>query len=119
MDRLSKKKRGELMSKIRSVSKMELAACGFATEKAGCTLRHQPRNIPGRPDYGNKVQKVAVFIHGCFWHVCCKHGRFPKTNRMFWRRKLTRNVERHRQSKRALARLGYRVLTIWEHDIIR
>lgn len=117
MDRLTKKKRSELMSKIRSVSAMEVSARGYATAKAGYTLRHQPKNIPGRPDYGNKARMTAVFIHGCFWHRCRLHWRMPKTNKAFWGRKFDRNVARHRRVKKLLTRAGYRVFTLWEHEI--
>ncbi len=119
MDRLSKEKRSELMSKIHSVSAMEVSARAFATSKVGCALRHQPKNMPGRPDYGNKAKKVAVFIHGCYWHQPCprKCSRMPKTNRGFWRAKFARNRRRHAEVRKLLTRAGYRVFTFWEHAI--
>ncbi len=109
--------RSELMSRIRSVSAMEVRARGLATKRAGVSLRHQPRGVPGRPDYANKSKGVAVFIHGCFWHVCARHHRMPKTNRAFWRKKFLRNVARHREAARQLRKLGYKVIVIWEHDV--
>ena len=119
MDRLSKHKRSELMSKIRSVSVMEVRARGQALRIAKCALRHQPKGIYGRPDYANKARKVAVYVHGCFFHGCSVHFKAPKTNRRFWVSKIERNQKRHRHVAYALRRDGWRVYTLWEHDIIR
>lgn len=107
------------MGKIRSVSEMERRARPLATERAGVALRHQPKNIPFRPDYGNRSKMVAVFVHGCFWHVCPRHHKMPKTNKAFWRKKFERNVATHRRSVRALRKEGYTIITIWEHEVSR
>jgi DNA mismatch endonuclease (patch repair protein) len=65
-------------------------------EKAGCRLRHQPVGIIGKPDYANKSRKVAVFIHGYFFHACPLHGNMPKTNKEFWEGKLGRMGARYK-----------------------
>jgi len=117
MDRLSKKQRSALMSRVRSVSAMEKRARALATKRAGVQLRHQPKGVPGRPDYANKSRKVAVFVHGCFWHSCPSHGTLPASNRAFWRGKFARNAERHGEAVRALRKGGWRVVTVWEHDV--
>lgn len=119
MDRLTKKQRSELMSKIRSVSAMEIRARGIAVQKAKCVLMHQPKNIVGRPDYGNASKKVAVFIHGCFWHKCPLHWKMPKTNKKFWANKFAKNVRRHASAARSLRKIGYKVIVIWEHKVRR
>lgn len=111
--------RSELMSRIRSVSAMERRAAGLASKVAGCRLRHQPSGVHGRPDYANKARKVAVFVDGCFWHVCPRHFRMPKANRPFWAAKFKRNVERRREVARALRNMGWTVLRVWEHDARR
>jgi DNA mismatch endonuclease, patch repair protein len=59
--------------------------------------------------------KVAVFVDGCFWHGCPEHRTFPKSNDAWWLAKLTRNVERDRETDRHLEQLGWRVLRFWEH----
>ncbi len=56
-------------------------------------------------------------MHGCFFHGCKRHFRLPKTNKAFWRKKIERNIERHREATRALHRLGFRVIVVWEHDL--
>lgn len=69
---------------------------------------------PGRPDLAFVGRRIAVFVHGCFWHGCphCRPPR-PKSNRTFWQVKLERNAARDRRKARALRGAGWRVLTIW------
>jgi DNA mismatch endonuclease (patch repair protein) len=79
-----------------------------------------PIKLPGRravkPDLVWKIRKLAVFIDGCFWHVCPEHHNPPKTNLDYWVPKLARNVARDREQTAALEALGWRVLRFWEHD---
>lgn len=119
MDSLTKAQRSRLMSRIRSVSEMERRARPLATNRAGVPLRHQPKGIVGKPDYANKARKVAVFVHGCFWHQPCprKCSKVPGTRSAFWRKKFRRNAERHVEAVKALRREGYKVITVWEHDV--
>jgi DNA mismatch endonuclease (patch repair protein) len=55
-------------------------------------------------------------VNGCFWHrhTGCPKASFPKTNVLFWKRKLARNIERDKENERDLTKMGWRVLTIWE-----
>ncbi len=115
----SRQYRSELMSKIRSVSAMEVRARGIATTVAGCRLVHQPKGVLGRPDYANKSRQVAVFVHGCFWHACPWHGTMPKSNRPFWQEKFQRNRNRHAYVAAMLRKSGWRVITVWEHQVKR
>jgi len=68
-----------------------------------------------RPDIVFTGRRVAVFVDGCFWHVCPEHGRDPATNEWYWAPKLRRNVERDRAADAALAAAGWRVVRLWEH----
>lgn len=69
-----------------------------------------------RPDIVFTKRKVAVFIDGCFWHVCPQHGRQPTTNEWYWTPKLQRNLERDNAANTALREAGWTVLRIWEHE---
>ena len=70
---------------------------------------------PGRPDIAFVGRKVAVFVHGCFWHGCphCQPRR-PKTHTGFWNTKLDRNSERDAEKVKALKQAGWTVITLWE-----
>jgi DNA mismatch endonuclease (patch repair protein) len=72
-----------------------------------------------RPDFVFRRQRVALFVDGCFWHGCPRHGTLPAGNRPFWRRKLAGNRTRDRRVNRALRRLGWRVVRVWEHALAR
>jgi DNA mismatch endonuclease (patch repair protein) len=69
------------------------------------------------PDFTFRAQRVAVFVDGCFWHGCPRHGTQPRQNRRFWERKLNGNRARDRRVNRALRAKGWRVLRIWEHAL--
>jgi DNA mismatch endonuclease, patch repair protein len=60
--------------------------------------------------------RVAVFVDGCFWHGCPKHGTWPKANAEWWRNKIATNVQRDRDTDEWLEASGWTVLRFWEHD---
>ncbi len=74
--------------------------------------------VPGRPDVTFGKAKVAVFVHGCFWHRCprCRLP-LPKTHTEWWRAKFDRNHKRDMAKELALVSAGWRVITIWECEI--
>jgi DNA mismatch endonuclease (patch repair protein) len=78
-----------------------------------------PLRVPGRvvrPDVVFTRARLAVFVDGCFWHRCPKHGNVPRANGDYWRPKLERNVARDRAVDAALGEVGWRVLRAWEHE---
>jgi DNA mismatch endonuclease (patch repair protein) len=77
------------------------------------------RKFRVRPDFVFPKLRVAVFVDGCFWHVCPKHATRPRHNRAFWKRKLEANTARDRLVTRTLRMNGWRVLRIWEHELAR
>ncbi|HEX9596451.1 MAG TPA: very short patch repair endonuclease, partial [Anaerolineales bacterium] len=112
------KKRSEVMAAIRSRgnrdTELKLAAI-FRTHGISGWRRHQ--NLPGRPDFVFRRERLAVFVDGCFWHGCPIHGRKPDSNRDYWLPKLLRNQARDRAVSRELRRRGWTVLRFWEHDL--
>ncbi len=78
------------------------------------------KGVPGRPDVAFTKHKLAIFVHGCFWHRCpsCKL-ELPKSNRAFWRRKFEANRERDERKQLGLEAIGWGVLEIWECEIAR
>jgi DNA mismatch endonuclease (patch repair protein) len=75
-------------------------------------------HLPGHPDLIFPSERIAVFVHGCFWHLCptCKPPR-PKANADFWATKLDQNVLRDRRVENELSEEGWEVVVIWEHAI--
>lgn len=74
--------------------------------------------LPGtraRADVAFLGAKVAVFIDGCFWHACPKHGTWPKANAEWWREKILGNRRRDLKTSRDLADAGWLVFRFWEH----
>lgn len=86
---------------------------------AGAThYRLHKKGLPGRPDVVFVREGVCVFVHGCFWHGCptCKLP-IPKHNRPYWVDKFERNRERDKRKARELRRMGWAVITVWEHQV--
>jgi DNA mismatch endonuclease (patch repair protein) len=75
--------------------------------------------ITVRPDFIFRAARVAVFVDGCFWHVCPVHSKMPATNVEFWRKKLEGNVARDQRTTRALAGVGWNVIRVWEHELVK
>jgi len=73
-----------------------------------------------RPDISFPGRKLAIFVHGCFWHRCPKCSlRLPKSNVDYWSNKFEKNVERDRKKEMSLQEIGWRVHTIWECELDR
>lgn len=117
-DVFTKAKRSDVMSRIRGRGNKatELALAGFF-RAAGLTgwRRHWP--VFGRPDFIFPRARVAVFVDGCFWHGCPRHGTKPGNNAAFWRRKFAANQARDRLVTRTLRGRGWRVVRVWEHEL--
>lgn len=82
----------------------------------GFRYRLHSRKLPGRPDLVFPRYRVALFVHGCFWHrhPGCRFATNPGTRVEFWENKFATNVARDKRKAAKLRRLGWRVLTIWE-----
>lgn len=83
------------------------------------TLNLKPQTKSVRPDFVFRRERLVVFVHGCFWHGCAEHCRRPKSNRKFWGAKITRNIERDAVVTKALRKTGWRVLSLWEHELTK
>ena len=76
------------------------------------------QDLHGKPDFVFRKERVAVFVDGCFWHGCPRHGRKPASNESYWGPKLARNKLRDAQVTHRLRKIGWRVVRLWEHQLI-
>jgi DNA mismatch endonuclease (patch repair protein) len=85
----------------------------------GARYRLHRKDLPGNPDIVLPGRRLALFVHGCFWHGhdCARGARVPKQNRDYWVGKVGRNRARDALSREALSSLGWRVETIWECEL--
>jgi len=113
-DWLPKETRSKIMSSIRSSKTGPELALKKALHGKG--FSYQPK-INGSPDFVHKRDKIAIFVHGCFWHKCPKCFREPTSNKEYWIPKLEKNTRRDRENKKLLREKGYKVVEIWEHEI--
>lgn len=78
------------------------------------------RGAPGRPDISYPGRRLAIFVHGCFWHRCPRCALpTPRANAAFWTRKFELNRERDARKRRDLEALGWRVTEVWECQVRR
>lgn len=86
-----------------------LRGAGIGYRLGGCGL-------PGRPDVVMKGRRIALFVHGCFWHGhdCPRGARQPRSNAGYWIAKIDRNRARDDRVTAELQAQGWRVLTLWE-----
>lgn len=119
MDTLTTSQRSERMSRIRSKNtKPEIAVRRLAFG-LGYRFRLHRKDLPGKPDLVFPGLGKVIFVHGCFWHAHegCRVANLPKSRTGFWRDKFERNRSRDEQHRKALRRLGWKVLTLWECEV--
>jgi len=90
-----------------------------ALTRLGARYRLHRKDLPGCPDVAMPGRRLAVFVHGCFWHGhdCARGARVPKQNRDYWTAKVARNRMRDVDARAALEAMGWRVETLWECEL--
>jgi DNA mismatch endonuclease (patch repair protein) len=85
----------------------------------GYRFRLHVKDLPGKPDIVLPKYKTVIFVHGCFWHrhKGCKNCTTPTNRREFWLEKLNGNAARDKVHRRALRKLGWSAITVWECQI--
>ena len=120
MDKISSNQRRANMAAIRSKDTQPEMAVRKFLFRNGLRFRLHAKDLPGKPDIIFPSRKLAIFVHGCFWHGCkkCIDGkRTVKSNPDYWMSKIDGNRRRDRRNKRALRAAGWRSLTIWECEV--
>jgi DNA mismatch endonuclease (patch repair protein) len=115
-DIFTARKRSEVMARVRSRDTRPELAVRRVLSVGGYRYRLHRADLPGRPDIVIPRLRLAIFVHGCFWHHHrgCRKATFPRTNAAFWAEKITANALRDRRSRRKLSAMDWRVLVIWE-----
>lgn len=117
-DRLSKKNRSSLMSKIRSKeTKLEITFIKVLQSSTLASFEVNAKDIKGKPDIVFRKHKICLFIDSDFWHG----WNYPRWKHLlkndFWRSKIDTNRKRDRNVTRYLRRHGWKVLRLWEHRL--
>ena len=82
----------------------------------GLRYRLHAKNLPGTPDVVFPGIRLAVFVHGCFWHrhPGCVRASTPRSNVEFWTTKFDANVARDARNVEELTKLGWHTFVVWE-----
>ena len=112
-------KRSAVMRRVKGKDTAPELKVRRALTALGARYRLNRKDLPGSPDIVMPGRRLAVFVHGCFWHGhdCPRGARVPKANREYWTAKVARNAARDQRAAQALADQGWRVETIWECEL--
>ena len=114
-DTRSKEQRSRIMAAVHSKNtSSELLVRRFLWSN-GVRYRIHFADLPGKPDIVLPRCKLAIFVHGCFWHghENCSLGRLPKSRVDYWKSKIATNKKRDRSVRMKLGSEGWRILVIW------
>lgn len=97
----------------------ELAVRKLCRELGFTGYRIHCKELPGKPDLAWLGRKLAIFVHGCFWHAhdCSEGIRKPKSNLQYWIPKIERNQQRDVENIKNLHAAGWNVLIIWDCEL--
>ena len=104
------------MSRIRGTHTAPEIAVRRLLHRLGFRFRLHVKKLPGRPDIVLAKHRTVIFVHGCFWHRHrgCANCTTPTNRREWWLAKLEGNAARDKLHQRALRKLGWRTITVWE-----
>ncbi|MBU1088352.1 very short patch repair endonuclease [Patescibacteria group bacterium] len=119
MDKFSKKKRSEIMSKVKEKDSQIEIVLRKALWKKGIRYRKNVKKNFGNPDLVLAKYKTVIFVDSCFWHGCPKHYRAPSTKIIFWKKKLEQNKKRDKEVNLHYKKTNWQIIRIWEHEIKR
>ena len=115
-DIVSKKKRSEIMSNVKSKGSKIEVFFRKALWKKGFRYSKNSSKYFGKPDIVLLKHKTVIFIDSCFWHGCKKHCRIPSVRKKYWTAKIVRNKKRDKEVSKHYKKQGWKIFRIWEHD---
>ena len=118
MDTLSPEERSRRMGLVKSSgNKATEGRLAALFRKHHITGWRRNYKLPGKPDFVFPKSRVALFVDGCFWHGCSKHGRIPKSKTDWWKEKIQRTAARDKVIVRQLIADRWKAIRIWEHEL--
>lgn len=113
---MDKETRSRMMAAIGGKNTKPETKLRKALHGLGFRFRLHDKRLPGRPDIVLPKWKVAIAVHGCFWHrhEGCRYATTPATRWEFWQEKFASNIERDRRTAALLKDMGWRYATVWE-----
>lgn len=119
-DTVTPKRRSEIMSHIKSKdTSIELLVRRYLFS-LGYRYRINYKELPGKPDIVFTKKKIAIFIHGCYWHghnCGSRYAHTSQSNKTYWEAKIQRTQQRDQEQVTTLEKLGWRVLVLWECEV--
>ena len=112
-------KRSAVMAAVKGKNTKPELAVRKALTGLGARYRLHRKDLPGSPDIALLGRRLAIFVHGCFWHghPCARGARTPKANAGYWAAKLERNRARDAAALAALTKAGWRAEVVWECEL--
>lgn len=116
MDTFTPEKRSRIMAAVRGKNTGPELLIRRFLRSHGVGYRIHNASLPGKPDIAVPRYKVAIFVHGCFWHghEQCPRGRLPKSRVEYWKAKIETNKQRDRLVEEKVSDAGWQPLVIWE-----
>lgn len=119
MDIMSQAERSVRMSRIGAKNTAPEMLVRSYLHAAGLRYFLHAKQLPGKPDLIFPREQIAIFVHGCFWHVHeCQLFRWPTSRTTFWKKKLLENRERDKRSEQKLLGSEWTVITVWQCELL-
>lgn len=117
-DRLDPDRRRRLMQRVKGKDTQPEKIVRSLLHRLGYRFRLHRKDLPGTPDIVFPRRRLALFVHGCFWHGHgCRIGQPPKSRLDYWQPKIEGNRARDQRKEAALAAAGWRVAVVWQCEL--
>jgi DNA mismatch endonuclease (patch repair protein) len=118
VDRLDTARRSRLMQKVRTKDTGPELQVRKLLHGLGYRYRLHRKDLPGTPDIVFPSRRIAIFVHGCFWHAHgCRIGQPPKSRPDYWLAKLEANRLRDARNMAAMVSAGWHALIVWQCEL--
>jgi DNA mismatch endonuclease, patch repair protein len=117
-DLLDTAARRRLMQAVKTMNTTPELAVRSLLHRLGFRFRLHRKDLPGTPDIVLPSRKVAIFVHGCFWHGHgCRIGQLPKSKLDYWAPKIDANRARDARKQEALVAAGWHPFVVWQCEL--